>query len=93
MIDLKYSDIERIVEQTLLQMIREAKGTCLTIYPKRIARRAGLSTKPVMLTLIDYYLQKLERKGLIKFWKRATHYKKYIIHNTSPLWKRAKGEG
>jgi len=92
-LDLPYSKFEGIVEQTLLQLIREARGSCLTVFPKRIAKRAGLPPKPVILTLIDYYLQKLERKGWIQFWKRANHAKKYIIYNTSPLWKKAKGNG
>jgi len=91
--DIKYSDIERLVDYAIKQMIREARGTCIMVYPKKIAKRAGLSTKPVILSLIDYRLQMLKEKGLIKFWKRSGHAKKYIIPNTSPLWKEAKGEG
>ena len=85
-----YFEIERIVLETLQDMIKQTRGTCLTFTPKKIALKAGLSTKPVTLTLVDYVLQGLMEKGLINFYKKGWHGKKYIIHNTSPLWIKVK---
>ena len=85
-----YFEIERIVMETLQDMIRRTRGTCMTFTPKKIAKRAGLSTKPVTLSIVDHVLQTLSEKGLIQFYHKGWHGKKYIIHNTSPLWIKVK---
>lgn len=89
---LEFSNLGRIVVDALMQMIRETKGNCLTFYPKKVAMKAGLSTKPVTLSVVNYFLKELEKEGLIERYKmRGAKRVYYIIYSSSPLWKKAKG--
>ena len=55
----KYELIVRATERALLELIASARGTCRTFRPKTLVKRAGLSTKPITLTLVNYYLREL----------------------------------
>jgi len=70
-------------------MIKRTRGTCLTFTPKKVAKVAGLDTKPVTLSVVKYVIEKLRPLG-IDIYKTSSHGVKYIIHNTSPLWQKAK---
>jgi len=87
----KYGDIERCVYDAVCALIRRARGTCRTFTPKQVARVARLSTKPVTLSVIRYILEKMVREGQIQLYKKGRTYR-YIVYNTSPLWKKVKGE-
>ena len=82
--------IELLVRKGLIDMIREARGTCLTFKPKKLAKRVGLSTKPVVLSVIRYYLDEMVEKGLLQVYKKTSHGITYIITNESPLWQQVK---
>ncbi|RLF82416.1 hypothetical protein DRN38_00150 [Thermococci archaeon] len=73
----------------LLKILRGAKGQVVTFTPKRVAKMGGLSTKPVTLSIVRYYLE--EELGL-RVWKRGRHGIRYIMtRNDHPeLWEKAK---
>jgi len=86
----RYDLIVKLTEEALMDLIARARGSCVTFKARTLAKRAGLSTKPITLTLITHYLSELEAKGLISVWKRGSHGTKYMITRESPLWQEAK---
>ena len=86
----RYDLIVKLTEEALMDLIARARGSCVTFKAKTLAKRAGLSTKPITLTLITHYLSELEAKGLVSVWKRGSHGTKYIVTRESPLWQEAK---
>ena len=80
------ASVVRIALEAVSELIIKARGSCVTFTPKRIARLAGLDTKPVTLSVVKYVLERLRSKGLIDIWdsKRRT---RYIVTKESPLWK------
>ena len=81
---------EEVVRGTVLalqELVKQSRGNCITFTPKKIAKHAGLDTKPVTLTQIRCLLEELRRQGLLELWKNSTHYKKYMLHKKSPLWR------
>ena len=89
----KYEEIRRLVRNAIIQMIIEARGTCVTFTPKKIAKRARLSTKPVMLSVIRHAIEELREKG-VRLWNERQHgggrIYRYIVTCDSPLWQEAK---
>jgi len=83
-------EIDRILLRALYETIGRTKGRCLLIKPKKLLKRAGLSTKPVDCALANYFLKKLADRGLIEVWRETSHGIWYIIYDSSPLWKEAK---
>jgi len=78
-------------------MIIEARGTCITLTPKKVAKKARLSTKPVMLTVVRYaieeVLQQDEGEGVRREVRRRGSgcVYRYIVTCDSSLWQEAKG--
>lgn len=84
--ELGYFNIEQRVLQAIAELIINAKGTCVCIYPKKIAKLAGLRLTPVSLSVIHHILRDLEAKGLIQFWSYKNRKYRYLITKDSPLW-------
>ncbi|RLF22672.1 MAG: hypothetical protein DRN15_08315 [Thermoprotei archaeon] len=82
----RFDEIERLTFKALSELIRNARGTCVTFTCKKLAKMAKLSTKPVTLTLVREVLEQLRREGLISIYKVSSHGIKYMITRDSPLW-------
>jgi len=82
----EYHEIERLTLKALTELIRSARGTCVTFSCKKLAKMAKLSTKPVTLTLVREVLEKLREKGLISIYRATSHGIKYIVTKDSPIW-------
>ncbi|RLF25087.1 MAG: hypothetical protein DRN15_00045 [Thermoprotei archaeon] len=82
-------DLEQLTIRALVSMIRETKGTCITVTPKKVALKAGLDAKPITLTVVRYVLDRLLELGWLRVWKTSRRIK-YIITKESPLWTEAK---
>jgi len=82
--------IEDVIYRAILEMIANARGSCVTFTCKKVAKRARLDTKPVTLTVVRYVIDKLLEEGMVEYWSRGRR-TKFIVHSTSPLWSIAKG--
>lgn len=82
-----YREIQKAIVGALISFIRDTRGNCLTFTCKRLAVKAGLSTQPVLLTVIKHFLDKLCEKGLVGTYSRTSHGTKYIITRNSILWR------
>ena len=78
-------EIENKVLNALQELINESKGTCVTFTPKRIAKLGGLSTKPVMLTLVREFLDELVKFGFLEHYKVNSKRKVYMVTSKSEL--------
>ncbi|MCD6509011.1 MAG: hypothetical protein J7L11_01275 [Thermoprotei archaeon] len=81
--------IEDLIYRTILEMIASTRGSCMTFSRKKVARRAGLDTKPITLTVVKYVIDTLLEKGMVEYWREGRR-ARYIVHSTSPLWGIAK---
>jgi len=81
-----YARLQRIVIETLGEMIASTKGSMLTFNAKKIASRAGLPTHPVVLTLVKEVIEQLRARGLVRRLSRTAHGVKYAVDRESPLW-------
>ena len=86
--EIQYEDIKRIVRRTLIWLCQEHRGDHFITNPKRIAKLAHLSTKPLTLTLVRYAIDEIAKEGLtlpngehisISVWSNDSHGIKYII--------------
>ena len=91
---MRTDEIHELVYTALKEIIREAKGTMVTVTPKKIAERIGFDTKPITLTIIRHYLEeillkdKANRQGV---WiHKTSHGKKYRITSKARIWVEAK---
>jgi len=85
-----YEEIEFGVRYALYKLVKGAKGTMITFTPKRIAVLGGLSTKPVVLSIVRHILEMYREKGWISLYKKTRHGYRYQITRDSPLWERLK---
>ena len=81
--------IEDLIYRTILEMIASTRGSCMTFTCKKVARRAGLDTKPITLTVVKYVIDSLLEKGMVEYWRRGRR-PRYMVRSTSPLWGVAK---
>jgi len=88
----RYEDIERLTILGIKALVKGARGDHVLFKPKKLAKIAGLSTKPITLTLVRHALEELRMKGLIDLYARTSRGYKYIITRDSPLWKEVKAE-
>ena len=88
----RYEDIERLTILGIKKLVAGARGDHVLFKPKKLAKIAGLSTKPVTLTLVRHVLEELRAKGIVDLWSTNSHGYKYIITRDSPLWKEVKAE-
>jgi len=87
---LTTDQVREMVTDAICKIIAEARGTCVTFTPKRVAIKANLSTKPIALAMIRDIIEDLREKGLLDLLKKTNRHYKYIITKDSPLWKKAK---
>jgi len=87
---LKYEDFEESVLKAIVKLILQTRGTMVTFTPKKLAKVAGVSTKPAYLSVVRYILENLREKGLIELWKKTFHGYRYAITSESPLWQEVK---
>ncbi|MEM1928490.1 MAG: hypothetical protein QXH81_00805 [Thermofilaceae archaeon] len=85
-----YARLQKIVVETLANMISATKGSMLTFNAKKIASEAGLPTHPVVLTLIKEVIEQLRAQGLVRRLSKTAHGVKYAVNRESPLWFLAK---
>ncbi|RLG79970.1 MAG: hypothetical protein DRO13_04890 [Thermoprotei archaeon] len=71
-------------------LIVKARGTMVTFTPKKVAKIAGVSTRPAHLSVVRYILENLREKGLVELWKKTFHGYRYAITSESPLWQEVK---
>ena len=83
----RYEEVERGTLEALARLIRSARGSVVTFTCKRLAKMAGLSTKPITLTLVREVLEQLRREGLLSIYRISSHGIKYMITRDSPLWR------
>ena len=77
--EYRWEEIECACEFAMRRLIRSAKGAYIIIAPKRLAKVADLSTKPVVLTLVRHYLDRLVDEGKAILWKRTSHGRYYMV--------------
>ncbi|MHC1627269.1 MAG: hypothetical protein ACXQTI_00335 [Candidatus Nezhaarchaeales archaeon] len=82
-----FTEIEKKTLKALTELVCSSRGNCITFTCKKLAKMAGLSTKPVTLTLVREVLEELRRQGLITIYKKSRHSVKYMLTKDSPLWK------
>jgi len=81
--------VEHAILGALSEMVRSTRGTTIVVWPKKIARRAGISPKPVALTVISHILKKFEEEGHIQNWstgKKRWKRRRYKLDRGTPLW-------
>jgi len=102
MIIERYEDIKKLVKVELLKMCISQKGDHFFVKPKQLARRARLTTKPYMLTIIRYALEELSKEGLrlpngerieINLWKGGNHGMRYLVSFPERIMRKEAIEG
>ena len=84
------SEVERLVEYGVREIILRSRGSCVTFKTKDVAKVAGLSTHPIVLSVVRSILDEMVRKGLIGVWRAGRRRRRYIVAEGSPLWREAK---
>ena len=81
-------NVEVIILRALSEIIRRTRGTTIVVWPKKIALRSILNTKPTTLSVIAYVLDRFREAGYITLWSDAKRWKRkrYKLDKGTPLW-------
>ena len=87
-LSVKLTDVIELVSQGIFEIIRYAKGTCVSIYPLKLLKVLNTSPeyrKPNILSVIKHILEELTKYNIAKKLQRSNK-TVYIIDNESPIW-------
>lgn len=85
-----FKSVLKVVYQGMQKMVSEARGSCVSFTPRRVLMSGGVdTTKPVVLTLVRYVLERLVGVGMLQRDDTRARVR-YVLCKNSLLWQRIK---